>query len=103
MFLGRQTNKVPVRTYGRLSRDGSAGLVFHYRPWLFLPERQLAIPAASYAVGKGLIYSEIIKIEGNHTACVMLLPPRYRTHEAELSAVYGFSGVREIGLLAAFA
>ena len=37
MFLGRQMNKVPARTYGKLVRDEKGNLVLNYRPWLVLP------------------------------------------------------------------
>jgi hypothetical protein len=33
----------------------------------------------------------------------MLLPPRYRSHEYELVAIYGLTDVRDTGLLAAWA
>jgi hypothetical protein len=103
MFLAHPSSDVPVRTYGKLSADTGKSLVFSYRPWLIFAERTLILPAGNYAVGKGLVYSELIKIEGNRTVSTMLLPPRYRSHEAELAAVYGFAGVRDTGLLAAFA
>ena len=32
-----------------------------------------------------------------------LLPPRYRSHEAELAAIYSLMGVRDTGLRAAWA
>ncbi len=103
MFLGRQTGEVPIRTYGKFFRDAGNNFVFNYRPWLVFPEKRLTLPAANYVVGKGLIYSEIIQIEGKQTVPVMLLPWRYRSHEDELAAIYGFHCVRETGLLAAFA
>jgi hypothetical protein len=103
MFLGRKTNKVPIRTYGKLFRDASGKFVFEYRPWLVLPQKLLQVPAGNFSVGKGLFYSEVVRIEGSRTRSVMLLPPRYRSHEAELAQIYGFNGVRDSGLRAAFA
>ncbi len=103
MFLGRKTGDVPVRTYGKLSYAADKKLVFNYRRLLVFPERNLVLPAADYAVGKGLIYSEIVRIDGKKLPSAMLLPPRYRSHEAELAKVYGFGDVRQTGLLAAFA
>ena len=102
MFLGRKTSKVPIRTYGKLLRDHQGVLVFLYRPWLILPQRSLNLPAGIYVVGKGLLYSEILRLEGPLTRAVLLLPPRYRSHEQELAQVYGFAGVRDSGLRAAF-
>ena len=34
---------------------------------------------------------------------MLLLPPRYRGHEAELAKIYGLAGVRDVGLRAAWA
>jgi hypothetical protein len=103
MFLGRKINKVPIRTYGRCVRNEQGALVFHYRPWLVLAGRTLEFPPGTYAVGRGLIYSEIIRIEDEQSPSMALLPPRYRSHEAELAAIYSLMGVRDTGLRAAWA
>ena len=103
MFLSRTINQVPLRTYGKFSRNTAGDFVFNYRPWLVLSPRSLTLPPGTYAVGKGLFYSEIVRIEGNQLRSVLLLPPRYRSHEAELAAIYGLAAVREAGLRAAFA
>jgi hypothetical protein len=101
MFLGRRINKVPARSYGTVFRDEKGLLTFKYRPWLILPERLMTLPEGQYAVGKGLVNSEILKIEGEKARTVFLLPPRYREHEAELVSIYGLLDVRPIGLSAA--
>jgi hypothetical protein len=101
MFLGRRINKVPARTYGTLGRDDKGSLVLKYRPWLILAPRLLVLPEGQYAVGKGLVNSEILKIEGEKTRTTMLLPPRFRGHETEVVKVYGLIDVRPIGLSAA--
>jgi len=103
MFLGRKISGVPARTYGKLSRDEKGGLVLKYRPWLLLPERSLTLPVGKYGVGKGAFFSEILQLDGDNTRLVMLLPPRYRSHEYELVAIYGLVDVRDTGLLAAWA
>lgn len=100
MFLGRKINSVPARTYGKLSRNPAGRLVLDYRPWLILPRRTLELPEGNYAVGRGAIFSEIVQVEGDSAKTVLLLPPRYRSHEEQLAGVYGLSGVRDIGLLA---
>jgi hypothetical protein len=103
MYLGSKTGKVPVRTYGKLILNAQGALVFHYRPWLVLPARQFNLTGAKYAVGKGLFYSEILCLDGDRKRMAMLLPPRYRTHEQALAGIYGLAGVRDTGLLAAWA
>src|SRR5882762_235273 len=103
VFLGRKIDYVPARTYGKLSRDEKGGLILKYRPWLVLPERTLTLPAAKYAAGKGLFFSEILQVDGDNAKIALLLPPRYRGHEYELVAIYGLTDVRDTGLLAAWA
>jgi hypothetical protein len=102
MFLGRKINKVPARTYGKLSRDAQGNLVLNYRPWLVLPPRSLTLPESKYAVGKGLIFSEIMQLDGDNARTALLLPPRYRSHESELVTLYGLVDVRDTGLRAAW-
>ncbi len=102
MFLGRKINKVPARTYGKLSRDAKGNLVLNYRPWLVLPARTLTLPEGKYAVGKGMLTSEILQLDGDNARIALLLPPRYRSHEDGLAAIYGMTEVRNTGLLAAW-
>ena len=102
LFLARTTNEVPARTYGKLSRNETGQLVLKYRPWLVLPERSLTLPEGKYEAGRGLFYSEILRVEGEAARTILLLPPRYRGHEAELVSVYGLTGTREVGFRAAW-
>ena len=103
MFLGRKTEKVPTRTFGRLLRNDQGELIFNYHPWLVLPRRTLVLPAGNYETGRGLFYSEIVRGEGDTTRTVFLLPPHYRGHEEEIARIYGFAGTRDVGLRAAWA
>ena len=98
MFLGRKIAKVPARSYGKLSRDEKGRLILNYRPWLVLPARTLALPEAQYAVGKGAFFSEIFQLDGDSERIALLLPPRYRSHEEQLVAIYNFVDVRPTGL-----
>jgi hypothetical protein len=100
MFLGRKINKAPARTYGKLTRDDKGNLVLNYRPWLVLPERTVVLPEGKYAIGKGLFFSEIDRLEGDSAKIALLLPPRYRSHEEQLASIYGFADVRPTGLRA---
>ena len=103
MFLGRQIEKTPTRTYGKLARNDKGELVFNYRPWLVLPPRTQILPAGIYEAGRGLFYSEILRVEGDSAKTVILLPPRYRGHEEEIAKIYNFAGVRDVGIRAAWA
>lgn len=103
LFLARRTQKVPARTYGKLSRTDGGELVLKYRPWLILPPRSLNLPAGQYETGRGVFYSEILRVEANAAKTVMLLPPRYLGHEEELAKIYNFAGTRDVGIRAAWA
>jgi hypothetical protein len=67
-----------------------------------LRERALVLPEGGYAIGKGLLYSQIMRVESQGLTAALLLPPRYRGHEEELVPIYGLAGVRDGGLRAAF-
>jgi hypothetical protein len=97
VFTAREIGKTPIRTYGRLSRGPEGQLILRYRPWLILPRRTLALPPGKYAVGRGLFYSEIIQVDTEETLPALTLPPRYRTHEEQLSSFYRLAGVQDVG------
>jgi hypothetical protein len=101
-FTARRLNKVPVRTYGKLVRDESGRLILKYRPWLVLPERTLTLPAAIYAVGRGLLNPDVVPVEDEWTKSVLTLPPRYLTHEEEVARIYQLAGVRDVGMIKGF-
>lgn len=103
MFLGRKTDRVPTRTFGKLSRNDQGELVFNYRPWLVLPRRTLVLPPGNYEAGRGFFYSEILRVEGDSARTVFLLPPHYRGHEEEIARIYNFTGTRDVGIRAAWA
>ena len=103
MFLGRKAEKVPTRTFGTLSRNEQGELIFNYRPWLVLPQRTLVLPPGTYAAGRGLFYSEIMRVEGDSARTVFLLPPNYLGHEDEIANIYNLAGTRNVGVRAAWA
>jgi hypothetical protein len=102
MFLGRKVERVPTRTYGKLSRNDQGELVFHYHPWLVLPRRTLILPPGNYEAGRGLFYSEILLVEGKAARTILLLPPHYRGHEEEIARIYDLAGTRDVGIRAAW-
>ena len=99
VFTAQKVGKASIRTYGKLTRGAQGELLLNYRPWLVLPRRSVALPAGKYAVGRGLFYSEIIRLEGDETSTALTLPPRFRSHEEELSSVYVLAGVQEMGVI----
>jgi hypothetical protein len=88
------------RSYGRLSRDSSGRLVLTYRPWLVFPARRLILPEGSYAVGRGLLYPEVVRVDGDSTDAILTLPPRYCGHEEEFNQIYQLVGVQNVGIKA---
>ena len=98
----RGVAKAPARTYGRLTGNANGELRMTYRPWLMLPERTVVLPNGNYLVGSGLLYSEVVRVEGDTAKTMLLLPPRYISHENEFSRVYGLGGTRDVGLRAAW-
>jgi hypothetical protein len=103
LFLSRKTENAPPRTYGKLVRNDKGELVFNYRPWLVLAQRTLTLPAGQYETGRGILYSEILRVENGSAKTIILLPPRYLGHEEEVAKVYGFAGTRDVGLRAGWA
>jgi hypothetical protein len=57
------------------------------------------LPSGQYAVGRGLLYSELVLLDDEEGTDQVTLPPRYRTHEEEMNAAYGLAGVRDIGVV----
>ena len=102
MFLSKPVEDAPVRSYGRLSRESDGSLSFRYRPWLLLAERKVTLPSGRYAVGRGLLHSELVLVKGEEVESVCFLPPRYRDHEEALSKIYEFGPVESIGLVRGF-
>jgi len=103
MFLGAKIQKVPTRTYGKLSQNEKGELVFRYHPWLVLPPRTIVLPPGTYETGRGLFYSEIMREEGDTLKTVILLPPRYLGHEEAVTSIYHFAGTRDVGIRAGWA
>jgi hypothetical protein len=99
IFAARTLGDVPIRTYGKLIYDSAGRLTFEYRPWLVLPKKTLPLPEAGYAVGRGLLYPEVMRTDGGETKTLLILPPRYKGHESDLARAYGIPEVRDVGIL----
>ena len=104
MFTAEKIAKTPIRTYGRLVKEDGGKLVFHFRPWVVLPPQRLEFPAGNYVVGRGLIYSEVRITQNANSGSqpVLVLPPRYRSHEEKFAQIYGLAGVEDVGLRKGF-
>jgi hypothetical protein len=95
-FAGVGLAGVPQRTYGNLARDEEGNNTFVYKPWLVMPEKRIPFPDGNdLAAGRGAIFSNVT--DGQKE--ILVLPPRYRSHESELADLYGLKrGVEPIGL-----
>lgn len=96
VFAGVGFKGVPQRTYGNIARDDQGANTFVYKPWMVMPEKRVPFPdGTNLAAGRGAFFSNVTDGEKE----ILVLPPRYRTHEAELASLYGFKrGVEPIGL-----
>ena len=100
VFTGREIAGVPVRTYGRLYQAADGKLTLRFRPWLVLPEREVAVPDEGLVVGRGVFYSEVLghDAKADKSRTLLLLPPRYLGHEELFARTYHISGTCEVGL-----
>lgn len=98
VFTARRIQDVPIRTYGELTRDEQGQLRLSYRPWFVFKRRTLPLPAGRYAVGRGLFYSEIARLEAGKASTLLILPPRYQTHEEAVARIYGLEIAGDVGL-----
>jgi hypothetical protein len=105
VFTARSMDETPIRSFGRLSRGENGQLVLRYRPWLVLRQKQLVLPSGTYAVGRGLVYPEVMRMASGLSETVLTLPPRYRGHEEEFGQVYLYrlNGVEDVGFKALWA
>lgn len=102
MFASRAVDRMPIRTYGKLFSHADGKRTFEYRPWLFLPKRTLELPEGQYAVGRGLIYPEVMRVAGDDSKTLFILPPRYKGHEADLAKSLNTPDIRDVGILKGF-
>jgi hypothetical protein len=98
MFTARRIDRAPSRTYGRLVRGRDGGMVFEYRPWLFLKKERLTLTGAGFVVGRGVLYPEVVRVERERATTLFILPPRYCGHEEAVARAYGLAGVRDVGI-----
>ncbi len=91
---------VRVRTMGTLRVKGGS-VIFRYRPWLLLPAREISLPVqARCRPARGALMPSILEIDEQTRRALVLLPPRYRGHEAELANVLGIPAiVQNAGLI----
>ena len=99
-FSACKIGKAPHRAFGKVSRNERGELTFAWRPWLVFAPRTEVLPAANYVIGKGLIHSEILRVEGDDAPDVFNLPPRCNGHEDALATALSLKEVRPVGLRA---
>lgn len=100
VFLGRELDGAPLRTYGRLHHAADGRLLLRFRPWLVFPEREVEVPREGIVVGRGVFYSEVLGHDpkADKVRTLLLLPPRYLGHEELFARTYNISGTCEVGL-----
>lgn len=99
LFTARKIGNTPARTFGTLVREDDGTLSLKYRPWLVMPRCTVKLPPGRYLVGRGLFFPEIALEHRDQLRAMLNCPPRYRTHEQELSDALALHGVRDVGVL----
>lgn len=100
-FSGSAVTGVPSLSYGSVTTRDSR-LVFHYRPWLFMPLKSVTTPfqCGQCDVGTGTLYPVIVaageKLNTNLT--LFRLRPRYHGHAPRIAELLGLRGIRDMTL-----
>lgn len=91
---------LPVRTAGRLSVNEDGALEFHHRPWGVMAERAVPLPVGEPILAKGLLSPALlVRTTGQQDgAKFLLLLPRYRGREDEISSHFKIREVRDHAL-----
>lgn len=100
-FAARPLSKVPVRTYGKLIQADTGKWKFEYRPWLVMTPRTFEVPPGNFAIGNGLFYPSVERVDGEETTTWFNFPPRYSSHETELGKIFALP-VRDVGIIKGF-
>jgi hypothetical protein len=98
VFAGKNIMTVPLRTYGRVSRDANGKLVFRFRPWLVFAEKHASLPDVPVAVGRGMFYPTVEGTFEGTERTLLLLPPRYKNHEESFARACGINEIVNVGL-----
>ncbi|MFD0893923.1 hypothetical protein KBB96_10910 [Luteolibacter ambystomatis] len=96
---------LPVRTAGRLAVSEDGTLAFHHRPWGVMTERSVPLPDGEAILAKGLLSPALLvrTSENQDGAKFLLLLPRYRGREEEISTHFKIREVRDHALARGFA
>ncbi len=102
-FLARSVSKVPVRTFGRLSRGVDGVIRFHYRPWLILNQRVLELPSGSIAISKGAVFPSLLhSADGTSFIKIVIFLPRYRGQEGDIGVHLETQDIRDGAVIKGF-
>lgn len=98
-FSGSAVAGAPSLSYGFLTTRDSR-LVFHYRPWLFLPLQSITTPFRSEHcdAGTGTVSPVIVTTGKNKNSSLTLfrLRPLYHYHEQRIVELLGLRGIRDV-------
>lgn len=91
---------LPVRTAGRLGVNEDGSLAFHHRPWGVMAERAVSLPGGEPILAKGLLSPALlVRSTGDQDGTkFLLLLPRYRGREEEISTHFKIREVRDHAL-----
>ena len=70
-------------------------LEFRYRRFVFGPERVVVLPEGRHELARGVLMPVVVRVAGGRDEKSVILLPRYRGREEELSRHFGFAAVRD--------
>jgi len=106
-FNARRVGSAPVRTYGELHVNEAGTMIFRYRPWLFLPSREVKMDAATASapdgICEGVLYHSLTRQDDRGRAqSAFILLPRYKDCVTHLSSKLRLLHVCDSQLLRGF-
>jgi hypothetical protein len=77
-----------IRTRG-VVEPADGRILFRWRPWFVLPQRSIEVEVPRSVVVRGMVWSSIAREDGGRREDIVLLPPRYLSHEETVAGRLG--------------
>lgn len=87
-FMASGRRGPAIRTRG-VVEPSDGRLRFRWRPWFILPARSIEVEAPDPVVIRGVVWSAVTAGHGDRRESLLLLPPRYLSHEEVVAVRLG--------------